>query len=57
MLEAFRDDVRYAPATDIDRCFRNVRQVPEADMRLFDNLVGCGEQRLRNGQAERLRGL
>jgi hypothetical protein len=51
------------PKADIAQHGGNVRFVPKADSALrqnnvlFDHLVGAGEQRGRDGQAERLRGL
>jgi len=45
------------PKADVCSALGYVRFGPIADMRLFDNLVGGAEQRLRNGQAEGPRGL
>jgi hypothetical protein len=41
------------PKADIRRRHRDVR----FGSRLLNHLIGCGEQRLRNGQAERLCGV
>ena len=43
------------PSTDILRVRRHVSKVPEAAIPLFDHLVGEGEQRRWNRQAERFR--
>ena len=43
--------------TNSTRTSFNVAQGPIGDIRLFDHLVGGGEQRLRHGEVERLRGL
>jgi hypothetical protein len=51
------------PAADIGRLHAQVRSVPTSDSCtaansvLFDDLVGSGEQRLRNAEAERFCGL
>ena len=47
------------PKADMCGAKRNVRFVPIADIqsRLFDDLVGAGEQHRRHGEADRFRGL
>src|SRR5262245_47627873 len=45
------------PKADMCGATSDVRFGPKADMRLFDDLVRCAEQRLRNCQIERLCGL
>ncbi len=47
------------PTTDIWRRHRNDRfvPIPEVGRPLFDHLVGCGEQRLGQSEAEHLGGL
>ena len=52
-----RIDVRFTPESDIKRDIWNVRCQKRTFRHLFDHVVGTRQQRLRQGEAERLRGL